>query len=229
MLALVDQFKVSSDKEGVLQIEGMKNQSGELKRWREIAPLVYREIDGLERIGFRRDTSGAVAEMHPFPAIYEGQRVPWHARKIFIGLLIGGSLLLALLTVLLWPVAVIIRKRYQRSLFGTKSDRVLYFLSRIVCLAQVIFILAPIIALSQGLEHIVILGDAINPWLRAWHVVGWVLMAGVILLVIAAVRFVRLPGQGLWFRAHAILLAIGGIAFGLFAWQYHFLDASLKF
>ena len=229
ILALVDQSKVSSDKEGILQIEGMKNQSGELKRWREIAPLVYREIDGLERIGFRRDASGAVSEMLPFPAIYEGQRVPWYKGKIFIGLVIGGSLLLALLTVLLWPVAAMIRKRYQCPLFSTKSDRVLYFLSRFVCLAEVVFVLTPIVALSQGLEHIVILGDAINPWLQAFHVVGWVLMAGVVLLIIAAVRFVRLPGHGLWFRAHAILLAIGGIAFGLFAWQYHFLDASLKF
>jgi hypothetical protein len=183
----------------------------------------------LERIGFRRDASGAVGEMLPFPAIYEGQRVPWYASKIFIGLLIGGSLLLALLTVLLWPVAVIIRKRYQRPLFSTKSDRVLYFLSRIVCLAEVLFLLAPILALSQGLEHIVILGDAINPWLQAYHVIGWVLMAGVVLLIIAAVRFGRLPGHGLWFRAHAILLAIGGIAFGVFAWQYHLLGASLKF
>ena len=228
ILALVGQFKVSSDKEGVLQIEGMKNQSGELQRWREIAPLIYREMDGLERIGFRRDASGAVGEMLPFPAIYEGQRVPWYCSKIFIGLLIGGNLLLALLTVLLWPVAVMIRKRYQRPLFSKKSDRVLYFLSRIVCLAEVLFVLAPILALSQGLEHIMILGDAINPWLQAFHVVGWVLMAGVVLLIIAAVRLVRLPGHGLWFPAHAILLAIGGIAFGLFAWQYHFLDASLK-
>ena len=194
ILALADQFKVSSDKEGVLQIEGMKNQSGELKRWREIAPLVYREIDGLERIGFRRDDSGNIAELLPFPAIYEGQRVPWYAGKTFIGFLVGGSLLLALLTVLLWPVAVIIRKRYQRPLFSTKSDRVLYFLSRIVCLAEVLFVLAPIVMLSQGLEHIVILGDAINPWLQAYHFVGWVLMAGVVLLVFAAVRFVSLTG-----------------------------------
>jgi CubicO group peptidase (beta-lactamase class C family) len=229
ILALLGQFSVRSDKEGVLQIEGMKNQSGELKRWREIAPLVYREVDGLERIGFRHDASGAVGEMLPFPAIYEGQRVPWYASKIFIGLLIGGNLLLALLTVLLWPVAVIIRKRYQRPLFSTKSDRVLYFLSRIVCLAEVLFVLAPILALSQGLEHVVILGDAINPWLQTFHVIGWVLMAGVVLLIIVAVRFVRLPGHGLWFQTHAILLAIGGIAFGLFAWQYHLLDASLKF
>lgn len=229
ILALASQFSVRSDKEGVLQIEGMKNQSGELKRWREIAPLVYQETAGLEKIAFRRDASGAVTEMLPFPAIYEGQRVPWYANKIFVGMVIGGSLLLALLTVLLWPVAVIIRKRYQRPLFGTKSDRVLYFLSRIICLGEVLFILAPILALSQGLEHIVILGDAINPWLRAFHVVGWILIAGVVLLIVAAIRFVRLPGLGFWFRAHAILLAVGGIALGLFAWQYHFLDASLTF
>jgi CubicO group peptidase (beta-lactamase class C family) len=229
ILALVGQFRVSSDKEGVLQVEGMKNQSGELKRWREIAPLVYQEIDGLEKISFRRNAARTVGELLPFPAIYEGQRVRWYASKIFVGFLIGGSLLLALLTVLLWPVAVMIRKRYQRPLFSTKSDRVLYFLSRIVCLGEVLFVLAPILALSQGLEHIVILGEAINPWLQAFHVIGWILMAGVVLLIIAAVRFVRLPGHGLWFRAHAILLAIGGVAFGVFAWQYHLLDASLKF
>src|ERR1043166_3707698 len=167
--------------------------------------------------------------MLPFPAIYDGQRVPWYAGKIFVGFLIGGSLLLALLTVLLWPVAVVIRKRYRRPLFSTKSDRVLYFVSRIVCLGEVAFILTPIMALSQGLEHIVILGDAINPWLRAFHMIGWILIAGVALLIVAAIRFVRLPGLGRWFRAHAILLAAGGIVFGVFAWQYHLLDGSLKF
>jgi hypothetical protein len=133
------------------------------------------------------------------------------------------------LTVLLWPVAVGIRKRYQRPLFSTKSDRLLYFFSRIVCLGELAFILAPLVVFSQGLEHIVLLGDAINPWLQALHIFGWLLMVGVVLLIIAAVRFVRLPGHGLWFRAHAILMAIGGIAFGVFAWQYHLLDTSLKF
>jgi CubicO group peptidase (beta-lactamase class C family) len=229
ILALLGQFKVSSDKDGILTVEGNKDQSGGVKKWKEIAPLVYKEVDGPERIAFRADSSGRITEMLPFPAIYEGQRVPWYASKTFVGLVIGGNLLLALLTVLLWPVAVLIRKRYQRPLFTVKSDRGLYFLSRIVCLGELIFILAPIIAFSQGLEHIVILGDAINPWLWALHIFGWLLMAGIVLLIVAAIRFVRLPGHGLWFRAHAILLAFGGIAFGLFAWQYHLLDASLRF
>jgi hypothetical protein len=227
-VALLDQLMVSGDKDGVLTVEGNKNQSGELKKWKEIAPLVYSEVDGSERIAFRRDASGTVSEMLPFPAIYEGQRLPWYATKTFVGLVIGGNLLLALLTVLLWPVAVVIRKRFQRPLFTTKSDRLLYFFSRIVCLGELVFILAPLIAFSQGLEHIVFFGDAINPW-QALHIFGWLLMASFVLLIIAAVRFVRLPGHRLWFRAHAIPLAIGGIAFGMFAWQYHLIDTSLKF
>ncbi len=229
ILALMSQIRVNSDKDGVLTVEGDKNQRGQLKEWKEIAPLVYGESDGLEKIAFRRDGSGVVREMLPFPAVFESQRVPWYASKTFIGLVVGGNLVLALLTVLFWPVAVLVRRKYERPLFSAKTDRVLYLLSRIVCLGELIFILAPVIALSQGLEHVVILGDAINPWLRTFQTFGWLLMAGVVLLIVAAARFAKLPGQGLWFRAHAILLAIGGIAFGLFAWQYHLLSTSLKF
>src|SRR5438128_4938126 len=162
LLALLDQFSASSDKEDVLTVEGMKHQRGETKKWREIAPLVYGEIDGPEKIAFRRNPSGDVSEMLPFPAIYQGQRVPWYASKRLVNPVVGGNLLLVLLTVLLWPVAVSVRIRYQRPLFTAKADRALYFLSRIVCLCELLFILVPVIAFSRGLQNIVLLGDAIH-------------------------------------------------------------------
>ncbi|HEY6069926.1 MAG TPA: serine hydrolase domain-containing protein [Chthoniobacterales bacterium] len=229
MIALLDQFAVKSDKDGVITVEENKNQRGELKKFKEIAPLVYAEIDGSERIAFRKDASGQVAEMLPYPAIYEGQRVPWYNNKRLITPIIGGNLLLVALTVLLWPVAVVVRKRYQRPLFTSKGDRALYFLSRIVCLAELLLILAPAIALGQGLDHVVILGNAIDPWLSALHILGWAVLAGIFLLIVVAIRFAKLPGHGFWFRAHAILLALGGIGFGLFVWQCHLLGPSLKF
>src|SRR5947208_15983705 len=76
ILALLGQVRVSSDKDGVLTVEGDKNQRGELKKWKEIAPLVYSEVEGLERIAFRRDTSGTVREMPSLPATSDVQRVP---------------------------------------------------------------------------------------------------------------------------------------------------------
>jgi CubicO group peptidase (beta-lactamase class C family) len=109
LVALLSQFSVRTDKDGILTAEENKNQRGELKKWKEIAPLVYGEVDGSERIAFRRDASGAVREILPFPAIYEGQRVPWYANKLFVYPILGGNLVLVLLTVLLWPVAVLVR------------------------------------------------------------------------------------------------------------------------
>ena len=229
MVALTDQFAVKSDKDGILTVEENKNQRGELKKWKEIAPLVYNEVDGSERIAFRRDPSGKVTDLLPFPAIYEGQRVSWYNDKRLVLPVIGASLVLALLTVLFWPVAVVVRKRYQRRLFAKTGDRILYFVSRLVCLGEVVFILGPLIALSNGIELVIKLSDRINPWLQGFHIFGWVVAAGVIVLIISAIRFARLPGHGFWFRTHAILLAIGGIAFVLFAWQYHLLETSLKF
>ena len=67
ILALLSQFSVSGDKDGVLTVEGNKNQRGELKKWKEVDPLVYSEIDSSEKIAFRRDASGAVREMLPSP------------------------------------------------------------------------------------------------------------------------------------------------------------------
>ena len=102
--------------------------------------------------------------MLPFPAIYEGQRVPWFNNKRLIDPVIGGNLLLVFLTVLLWPVAVLIRRKYQRPLFAAKRRSRSVFLSRIVCVGELIFILgAGRLRFSQGLELIVILGDRDQP------------------------------------------------------------------
>src|SRR5207237_9574233 len=165
----------------------------------------------------------------PFAAIYGGEGVSWYANKRFINPIVGGNLALALLTVLLWPVAVVVRKRYQRPLFTSKCHRVLYCFSRVIFLCEVLFILIPAIVFSRGVENIVIFGDAIDPWLRALYIFGWALMAGLVLLVITAIVFATLPGHGLWFRAHAILLAIGGIPSGFICLQYHLLETSVKF
>src|SRR5947209_7567348 len=113
------------------------------------------------------------------------------------------------------------------SLRRERRSRFVFFVAR-GCLAEIILILVPALLFSR-LENLVALGDRIDPWLRAYHIFGWATMTGIVLLLITAIHFVKLPGHGLWFRAHAILLAIGGIAFGLFCWQYHLLDASLKF
>ena len=229
LAAVMGQMAVSSDKDGLLTIENVISPRGGLKRWREIGPLLYRDVDGPDTIAFRRDAKGNVTDLFPSSPIHLAQRVTGFANKKVLIPLVGVSLGLLLLTLLLWPVAAIIRKRYGRPLFSTSKDRALYVVSRLVCLLQIGLIALIALPLSLANKNIAYIGDGINPWLATAHVVGWVATLGLIVLAIAALRFWRIAELGWWARMHATLLLLASVVFISFAWWAHLLSPSLKF
>src|SRR5262249_27390161 len=165
---------VKSDREGVLTIDDAKNVRGELKKWREIGPLVYREIDGPRLVAFCRSASGKGAEMLPQLSVIQVQRVPGYESKKFIYPILGISLAIPILTALLWPVAAIIRKRYHRPLFSDGTNRTIFFLTRVICLLQVSYIVVIVVLASRAGESVSLLGDGLDPWLTLLHVLGWI-------------------------------------------------------
>jgi hypothetical protein len=227
--AMFGQPTVRPGADGTITVDTSKNLRGQLKRWREIAPLVYREIDGPEKIAFRRDANGRVVELMPQPPIFEEQRTVWYENKALVMPVIGGSIGLLVLTILLWPVASIVRRRYQRPLFTETRDRLIFALTRIVCLLVAVWIAVLLVLSSRAGTDISLLGEALNPWLQVLHLLGWAIAAGTIVLVIAAVQHWRVSSLGLWARAHSTLLAVAGVIFVWFAWHCHLLEPSLKF
>ena len=226
--ALLGQFAVSSDRNGILTIEGNKNLRGNLKRWREVGPLLYHEVDGPGVIAFRRNEKGVVTELLSSPVTFE-HRVTGPASKTLILPLIGASLALLLATVLLWPVAALIRRRYARPLPLSPRDRLLFRLSRVVCLLEIICVALVGLPMSLIESDVSYLGDGMNPWLIASHLTGWLAALGLIVLGMAAVRFWRITDLGWWPRVHATLLLLASVAFVAFACWGHLLSPSLKF
>ncbi len=227
--AVLGQVSVSADPDGVLIIEGLQNPRGGLKRWREIGPLLYREVDGPDLIAFRRDANGVVTDLLPSAPIQMAQRVTGFAsKKVLVPVLVVSLGLLAT-TLILWPIAAIVRKRYGRPLLSTRIDRTFYLLSRLVCLLEIGFVLLILLPLSLTDKNIAFIGDGINPWLSTAHLLGWLAALGLGLLAVSAVRFWRAPGLGWWTRVHATLLLVASAIFLTFAWWTHLLAPSLKF
>ena len=83
--------------------------------------------------------------------------------------------------------------------------------------------------MSRAESDVSYIGDGLNPWLTASHLIGWLAAAGLIVLFIAALRFWKAPGLGWWARVHATLLLLASITFMTFAWYGHLLSPSLKF
>jgi CubicO group peptidase (beta-lactamase class C family) len=226
--AILGQYAVRSDEKGILTLEGNKNLRGSLKRWREIGPLLYHEVDGPELIAFRRNEKGAVTELLSSPVTLE-QRVTGLASKTLMLPLIGGSLALLIATVLLWPVAAVTRKRYARPLPFSPRDRLLFLLSRVVCILEISCVALVGLPLSRTDTNISYIGDGLNPWLIAAHITGWLAALGLIALAITAVRFWKIAELGWWARVHATLLLLASVTFIAFAWYGHLLSPSLKF
>ncbi|HEY2138588.1 MAG TPA: serine hydrolase domain-containing protein [Chthoniobacterales bacterium] len=227
--AVLGQFSVRSDERGILTIEGLQSPRGGLKQWREIGPLLYREVDGPDRIAFRCNANGAVTDLLPSTPIQIAQRVTGLGnKKVLLPVLVVTTGFLVL-TLFLWPVAVIIRKHYHRPLLSNGVDRLLYILSRFVCLLELIFVALILLPLSFADKNIAFLGDGMNPWLNAAHLLGWLAVLGLGVLVMAAVRFWRAADLGWWIRVHATLLLVSSAIFLGFAWWTHLLMPSLRF
>ena len=227
--AVLGQTAVNSDEKGMLTIEGMQSPRGGLKRWREIGPMVYRETDGPEVIAFRRNANGLVTDLLPAMPIQLAQRVTGLANKKVLVPILAVSGAVIVLTLLLWPIAAIVRRHYGRPLFRSGTDRLLYVASRFVCLLQVVFVILILFPLSMADKNIAFLGDGLDPWLRTAHVLGWIAAAGLIVIGFAAIKSWRTPGLGWWARVHATLLLLASAVFISFAAWTHLLSPSLRF
>jgi len=227
--AMLGHASVRPRPDGSITIDSAKNLRGQLKRWQEVAPLVYREIDGPDKIAFRRDAGGQVVELSPQPPILALQRSVWYENKSLVLPVVGTSVAFILLTALLAPVAALIRRRYGQPLFIERRDRILYLLTRFICALVGIWLVLIFILSTRAGSDISLLGDALNPWLNLLHVVGWAIAVGTLLIIITAVHQWRLPILSRWARVHSTLLALAAVAFVWFAWHCHLLDTSLKF
>ena len=150
LIALLDQFRVSSDKEGILTVEGNKNQSGELKKWKEIAPLVYSEVDGSgENRAFGVTRPALCAKCSPSPRSTKVSAFRGTRAKTFVGVRDWWKLAARAFD----RVAVAGRSCNSETISAPalhyEKDRVLYFFSRIVCLGELVFILAPVLRLAR--------------------------------------------------------------------------------
>lgn len=227
--ALLGELAVRPNADGTISIDASKNQRGQVRRWRETEPLVFREVNGPEKVAFLRNPSGRVTDLLPQPAVVAATRTVWYESKPFLLLAIGASLSLIVLTLLLWPVAALVRRRYSRKLFDGVRGRALFVISRLGCLCVAVWLLLLALVTSRVNTDISLLGDGINGWLTTLHVLGWLTAAGAVVAIIAAVRFARENSLGLWMRAHSILLALALVCFVWFTWHCHLLDPSLKF
>jgi CubicO group peptidase (beta-lactamase class C family) len=203
---------------------GMRDLAGQPKHFSEIAPLVFREVNGQDRIAFKKNPSGGyiVGIDYPF-MVY--QTAPWYESGMFNNVLLIGCLGVMILTVVLWPVAALVRRHYARPLKLAPEDARRRLLVRIACLLDVAFVVAWLSFLS-ALTGIT---DRQDPLFRMIQIVGWLGIIGCLFALYDGILALRDSTRWWFARLHAVSIALACVAFTWFIYNWHMLKFSLNF
>ncbi len=226
LTGLFDEATVMANPDGTVTVDPLKGVNGQLKKWQEIGPMEYREVDGQDRLAFKKDSSGRLVGIIDFPAIVY-PRARWYQNKLVNEIVVGVCAAIFLLTLLFWPVAGLVRRHYAKPLMLTSGQRRLRLAVRMVCALDLAFIVGWG-SIILGLNDVAALNQQLDPWMRLLQVVGWLGIVGLVVTLDNLVRIWEMP-HWWWTRLWDTGIALASIAFVWFLFNWHLLHWRLMY
>jgi CubicO group peptidase (beta-lactamase class C family) len=212
------EVKIDADADGGISSDAMKGPNGEPLKFEEIAPYLYRERHGQSEVGFKRDAAGNWQFQMDYP-FFIFQRAGFFENKYLVyGVLVFG-MGVVLATVLLWPVAAIVRKHYGKKLDLPAKDLRLRLWVRVVCLLFLGLFVGWAVKASMAGDLSVLNGLA--PWVVFFGILGIICTLGTVLVCLNAFRSWKASGRWIWTKFHDLGLAVAclGLVWFLFTWN----------
>ena len=224
-VSLISQFTVSADGEGDIVTAQLTGANGKPKHWQAIGPMTFRDRDGQDKLVFKPDESGRMQMVLPYP-FFVGQRAgALQNGKLLLTVLVI-SLVLMLLTLILWPVGWFVRRHYNHKLELSPIERLLRLLVRIVFALDLIFVIALVGLITYGLTHLDIFSDRGNTWFRIIQVVGMIGAAGTLVVLVNAVLAWIGKRRGFWGKLQATIMLLASLGVLWFAFAGNLLRFS---
>ena len=178
---LSGQTAVAVGPKGELTIPALKDASGATRKWVEVAPFVWREAGGPERLA-AQVVDGKVVRwsfgmVSPF-MVYD--RVPGAVSAAWILPLLYASLAVLLLTFLHWPAAALVRRSYKAPLALTGRSRSVYRWVRGFAGLTLLVLIGWVVVISMIFSDLSKLSDGSDFMLRLLQFSGWLVFAGVV-------------------------------------------------
>ncbi len=210
--SLIGELTVSPAEGGTIEIAQLTGTNGKPKRWREVAPMTFLEESGQDKLVFKPDSGGRMQMILPYP-FFVGQRVGLFENNKILLPVIGISLLIMLLTLLLWPVAWFVRRHYGHKLEQTRGQRRLRLGVRLVFAVDLVFIVAMIGLVAYGMTHLEVFSDRGNFWFHLIQIVGVVGAIGTLVVLFNAVQSWRNREKRIWGKLQATLFLLACLGF----------------
>ena len=137
----MDQPSVIVNRDSTISVDVFKDFAGNARRFRQVAPLVFQEEHGQERLVFKKDANGVMTIVTGFPVIVL-QRVPGWRGATLMQLMLAVAILIPIIALVMWPVAAMARVHYKRPLAMSPRLRRARLLTYLGLAAILVFVIA---------------------------------------------------------------------------------------
>jgi CubicO group peptidase (beta-lactamase class C family) len=224
---MLGEAKVAADpKDNTIYIDQfLKNPNGQPMHFREVGPMLFRNVNGHEKMAFVKDASGRRVAYIDFPfMVYQQLQSPLD-NKVFNYVVIFFGLAVVVLTLLFWPAAAVLRKHYEKPLTLSHGARRLRTLAHVECLLVLVFLIL-FAVVSSKLETLGYHGDGT---IHLMQVIGVLCGIGALVVIYAALKSWGDAAQWRWYKIWNTLLAIGCVGFFWCIYHWHLLNFNLRY
>lgn len=182
--SLFGQQSIVLNADNTISIPSAMGPDGVLKRWREVAPHVWRDVDGTQQLvagveggrvrAIGMDSLAGTGILLPVPL---SRSSTWILPALF------AAVAVLLVAAIHAPVAELVRRHYGARLTLSPAGSLARRLSRVAVIAILSLLAGWGLVLQRGLNDFSLFSSALDPWLGLLHGLGWVAA----LLSIAAV------------------------------------------
>ena len=213
LLYLLSEMQVSAGPNRTIVIDAFKDFNGQPMRFESVGPMAFREVHGQNRIEFRKDDSGRLEVVTPYPFFAFTRSTGLRNRGILLPAAIV-SVVLLLLTLLLWPIGALVRRHYGRRLELPGGERRLRLWTRLVCALDLVLLAGYAGIVIGGLSKIDLFSAPLDPWLRVMQAVAALALVGVVVALANAIRAWASRARGVWSKIGETLVFAACVGVG---------------
>jgi CubicO group peptidase (beta-lactamase class C family) len=185
LLGLMGQAKVTINEDSTISLSILEGLNGKPKKWRETAPFVWREVDGKNALAAKVQNGKVVMfsgdEVSPFMMFLPA---PWWKSSSWLLVVLVVSLVALALTVVMWPVAPLVRRHYHIASPLSGRNLLAHRWARIAATAVLVIAIAWGVTISRMSSDISALSSRLDPWVWTLQLLSLVVFLGAAVLAV---------------------------------------------
>src|SRR5579884_1582645 len=231
LAALLGETTVGVDKDGTLVASTITDPSGNPRKWREVKPFLWKEVNGADYLEAIRDPNGGIKmfSITPYAPIIEFLPAPASLNAGWIFPVAGIALLIFIIAALGWPIVALVRRRYKYQAEIAGRPLLLHRLTRGTAWLFIVLAVGWFLVLNAVNSDLTALNGGLDVWMRLLQLILLVAIVGTIVAIWNAVVVARRSGKHVIGTIWAVLIALSAIFFVWLCLDLGLLTASLNY